>query len=546
MPNTPVKFKLGSQTKINKYLNGETGWEVGTFYLTFDSNRLYVGQADGIQLLNKVVQVYSSLDQLPGQGAAHEGDFAYISGSSTNTDGNGNAGKGNILAYYNGNQWIQINYSTDTVNKTLTNQASDVTSGVGIKTTVTDTKDKIVEDTFTIKGAKGAQVTRDGNKGILVTGDTYTLSSTAADNIATLTLDSALQSNSTVKVEGGDNVTIAANADGKGIKISSKNTVNKSAALTLTNNGLVSTITDDKAVSSDALKLGYNIGSTFYGIGSDAKTSELPVYTKKEVDQLFTDLNGVTYCGTVGSSNATYQMNGSYQITKGIAATLEPVHNGDMFLVDADVTYDLGKTAKQGDLLIATGKEDNGVLKTITWTYIPSGDDMAIDTNYNFAGDAAQNSWTVTSYQAGGSKPKQQAGSIKFVKGTALDISSTASPETNLEVTIKHANVTQTIDNKTETSQLGNGGTFTVVNKVTSNDQGHVTAITSTPTKLPVYRTGNDVVAVTGNTATITHFITANGSSVGSGTGTVVSDTLTLTKGADANALSVELTWGSF
>lgn len=541
MPNTPVKFKLGLQTKINEYLNGGTGWEVGTFYLTSDSNRLYVGQANGIQLLNKVVQVYSSLDQLPSQ--AHEGDFAYISGPSDNTDGQGHAGKGNILAYFNGNQWIQINYSTDTVNKTLTNQASDVTSGVGIKTTVTDTKNKIVEDTFTIKGAKGAQVTRDGDKGILVTGDTYTLSSAVTSNTATLTLDSALQDNSTVKVEGGDNVTIAADADGNGIKISSKNTVNKSAALTLTDNGLVSTITDDKAVSSDALKLGYNIGSTFYGIGSDAKTSELPVYTKKEVDQLFTDLNGVTYCGTVGSSNATYQMNGSYQITKGTAATLEPVHNGDMFLVDADVTYASGKTAKQGDILIATGKEDNGVLTTIVWTYIPSGNDTVIDTHYNFAGDAAQNSWTVTS--SAGSKT-EQVGSIKFVKGTALDISSTASPGENLEVTIKHANVTQTIDNKTETSQLGNGGTFTVVNKVTSNEQGHVTAITSTPTKLPVYGTGNDVVAVAGNTATITHFITANGSSVGSGTGAIVSDTLTLTKGADANALNVELTWGSF
>ena len=541
MPNTPVKFKLGLQTKINEYLNGKTGWEVGTFYLTSDSNRLYVGQANGIQLLNKVVQVYSSLDQLPSQ--AHEGDFAYISGPSTNTDGKGNAGKGNILAYFNGNQWIQINYSTDTVNKTLTNQASDVTSGVGIKTTVTDTKNKIVEDTFTIKGAKGAQVTRDGDKGILVTGDTYTLSSAITGNTATLTLDSALQDNSTVKVEGGDNVTIAANADGNGIKISSKNTVNKSADLSLTDGGLVFTITDDKAVPSNALKLGYNIGSTFYGIGSDAKTSELPVYTKKEVDKLFTDLNGITYCGTVGSSNATYQMNGTYQLTKGTAATLEPVHNGDMFLVDADVTYASGKTAKKGDLLIATGAEDNGVLKTIVWTYIPSGNDTVIDTHYKFTGDAAQNSWKVES-QAG--SEKKQVGSIKFVKGTALDISSTAEPGENLEVTIKHANVTQTIDNKTETSQLGNGGTFTVVNKVTSNDQGHVTAITSTPTKLPVYGTGNDIVAVAGNTATITHFITANGSPVGSGTGTIVSDTLTLTEGANSNALSVELTWGSF
>ena len=543
MPNTPVKFKLGLQTKIDQYLNGQTGWEVGTFYLTSDSNRLYVGQADGIQLLNKVVQVYDSLDKLPGTGKAHEGDFAYISGSSTGTDGNGNTGKGNILAYYNGTQWIQINYSTDTVNKTLTNVASDETNGVKIATTITDTNNKTVSDNFTIKGANGAQVTRDGTKGVLVTGDTYTLSSAVASNTATLTLNSALQDDSAVKVEGGDNVTIVADADGKGIKISSKNTVNKSASLTLTDNGLVSTITDDKAVSSTALKLGYNIGSTFYGIGSDSKTSELPVYTKKEVDQLFTDLNGVTYCGTIGSSDATYQMNGDYKVTKGTSATLEPVHNGDMFLVDADVTYALGKTAKTGDLLIATGTEDNGVLTTIVWTYIPSGDDTTIDTHYTFAGDAAQNSWTVSS--KAGSKTNQ-VGSIKFVKGTALDISSTATPGENLTVTIKHDDVTQTIDNKTDTVQLGNGASFTVVNKVTSNAQGHVTGIASTPTKLPTYGTGNDVVAVTNNTATITHFITANGSSIGSGTGTITSDTLTLTKGTNANALNVELTWGTF
>ena len=41
-----VKFKLGTQASLNALKDSQKGWEVGTFYLTSDSSRLYIGQAD--------------------------------------------------------------------------------------------------------------------------------------------------------------------------------------------------------------------------------------------------------------------------------------------------------------------------------------------------------------------------------------------------------------------------------------------------------------------------------------------------------------------
>ena len=40
-----VKFKLGTQASLNTLKDSQKGWEVGTFYLTSDSSRLYIGHA---------------------------------------------------------------------------------------------------------------------------------------------------------------------------------------------------------------------------------------------------------------------------------------------------------------------------------------------------------------------------------------------------------------------------------------------------------------------------------------------------------------------
>ena len=55
-----VKFKLGTQASLNALKN----WEVGTFYLTSDSSRLYIGQEHELALLNKSVEIYDDLNAL--------------------------------------------------------------------------------------------------------------------------------------------------------------------------------------------------------------------------------------------------------------------------------------------------------------------------------------------------------------------------------------------------------------------------------------------------------------------------------------------------
>ena len=99
-----VKFKLGTQTSLNALKNDPAKkWEVGTFYLTSDSSRLYIGQENELALLNKSVEIYDSLDKLKVKTTVStKGDIAYCV-------------KENILAYYDGEHWNQINPDDDTI-----------------------------------------------------------------------------------------------------------------------------------------------------------------------------------------------------------------------------------------------------------------------------------------------------------------------------------------------------------------------------------------------------------------------------------------------
>ena len=73
-----VKFKLGTQASLNTLKASQKGWEVGTFYLTSDSSRLYIGQADELALLNKSVEIYDNLNTLKAKTTVStEGDIAY-------------------------------------------------------------------------------------------------------------------------------------------------------------------------------------------------------------------------------------------------------------------------------------------------------------------------------------------------------------------------------------------------------------------------------------------------------------------------------------
>lgn len=541
-----VKFKLGTQASLNTLKASQKGWEVGTFYLTSDSSRLYIGQADELALLNKSVEIYTNLATLKAKTTTStEGDIAYCVTE-------------NVLAYYNGTTWNQINPDDDTILTALTQVVSSVTDGVKITTggTNSDPKKNVTAADVTITGAKGAKVAMANNKALTITGDTYTLNvqeHADATNDIDLVLDSALQDDSTVHIKGGDNVTITKVADSNGIQIASKDTKLNGIILGLNKDGELQVGASDTAGTTGLLKkqkLGYFVDGSYYGIGSDDETKrvDLPVYSKEQVDALINKLDGMTYRGTIGTSGTTFTMDASFNVLKGGTAT--DIHIGDMFLVQGSkLTYATGKTAGIGDLLIATAKdgksETNGVLAIgdVEWTYVPSGNDAQIDTTYIFKAEGATDSMTVTSSNGGG-----VVGKIAFAEGDGIVIDSTdnggQSPN-QLSVTIKHDTyeTTPTTDGKS----LTNGGTFDIIDSVTY-DNGHITGINTKTIQTLEYKPGPDSATRDDatNTVTVAHTLQAGTSLVSDKNAKMVlkSDTLKLT--ASGSTVTADLVWGSF
>lgn len=483
---------------------------IGTFYLTSDSSRLYIGQADELALLNKSVEIYDSLNALKAKGKSYEGDIAYCVDE-------------NVLAYYNGTTWAQINPDDDTILTALTQVVSSVDKGVKITTggTNDDPSKTITAADVTITGAKGAQVAMANNKALTITGDTYALNvqeHSGTTNDIDLVLDSALQDDSTVHIKGGDNVTITKIADSNGIQIATKDTKLNDISLGLGDNGELQVGASDTGNTNvlKKQKLGYFVDGSYYGIGSDTKQVDLPVYSKDEVDNLIKKLDGMTYRGTIGTSGTTFTMDASFNVLKGGTAT--EIHIGDMFLVQGgSLTYVTGKTAKTGDMLIATAKdgksETNGVLAIgdVEWTYVPAGDDSYIDTTYIFKASGTTDSMTITSSNGGGT-----IGKIAFTEGDGIVIESTdnggGSPN-QLSVNIKHGtyDTAKTTDNKS----LTNGGTFDVIDSITYNN-GHISGINTKTIHTLEYKPGPDNVSKdeNANSVTISHTLQAGTSLV--------------------------------
>lgn len=536
-----VKFKLGTQASLNTLKNTVKGWEVGTFYLTSDSSRLYIGQENELALLNKSVEIYDNLNTLKAKTTVStEGDIAYCVNE-------------NVLAYYNGTTWNQINPDDDTILTALVQSVSSVTDGVKITTggTNSDAGKTVTSADVTITGVNGAKVAMASNKALTITGDTYTLNAQEhATNDIDLVLNSELQDDSTVHIKGGDNVTITKITDSNGIQIAAKDTKLNDISLGLGDNGELQVGASDTGNTNvlKKQKLGYFVDGSYYGIGSDTKQVDLPVYSKEQVDNLFKKLDGMTYRGTIGTSGTTFTMDASFNVLQGGTAT--DIHIGDMFLVQGgSLTYATGKTAGIGDLLIAaaaSGKtETNGVLAIddVEWTYVPSGDDAQIDTTYIFKASGTTDSMTITSSNGGGT-----VGKIAFTEGDGIVIESTdngGTSPTELSVNIKHDtyDTTPTTDNKS----LTNGGTFNVIDSITY-DNGHITGINTKTIQTLEYKPGPDSASkdADANSVTVTHTLQAGSNLVSDTNAKMVlsSDTLKLT--ASGNTVTADLVWGSF
>lgn len=210
-----LNFARGTQHNLDLIKTG--GAVDGTFYLTSDTNRLYVGTADknAVPVAESIVKVadFSSLPQLPAtgiHGSASMGTIYYLISE-------------NILCIPNstGNAWIQINADTNNdtyvTDLTITEHETETNTFVfSIKQSKKDEKSgAIVEQTpivanFTVPKS-------------MINDTAVSINSSVKDNAITFKTEGNGSDGDGVILTGGSNVTITSTEKNK-VNINSKDT----------------------------------------------------------------------------------------------------------------------------------------------------------------------------------------------------------------------------------------------------------------------------------------------------------------------------------
>lgn len=529
-----VGFKLGTQAKVDALLKTPgTSVVEGSFYLTSDTHRLYIGQKatasdTNAQLfpVNEGVITVANVANLPtvseSDKPVYAGRFYYVT-------------NGNILCVYNGKSWVQINTNTDTV---INSHSYSIDGG-----TITDnihlSNGKDQNATFTVTGANGVQISGTGTT-LTITGDKYSLSSTVASNKATVKLDSANTTNDTsVVLAGGENVTITQDAGTKEVTIKSNNTKLTSLTGAAVENGEGFTITGNNSDGSKATAATINpqikVGKTTQPVAKFVNgTATLDVYSTKDIDDKMKALNAMVYKGTLGKA--------------GTVKTL-PTTNiciGDTYLAAENVTIN-EHTVYAGSLIIARGTEDaSGFITTesLVWDIVESTKDA--DTQYNFQ--------TIEGGIKLHSSTGRPAGQLVINGGTDVAVA-TASSDASADqtLTVNHKAVARADSADPDLSQTKNASTdVTVITGVTTSETGHVTGVKTRKIKLvdsnTTLKSISNAVTAASNIATVTSTVKgtlgAGADTSATGTFKVASTSMTVT--GSSNQVNIDLTWGTF
>lgn len=577
-----VKFLRGLQANLPA---DGSGVQDGVFYLTTDTNRLYVGQGTSKKLLNQTVQIVSSLDDLTtlstqwatdGTSNSHINDFYYISPPK------------NILAVYTGTGadggWVQINPDHNTtVNGTSLEATSTTTNNVTLTLDIEDSDNTPdLDSSVHFVGDGTAHVGVDNNGNIKITGDQYTLSApsvTADKRTATVTLtnNNNTSLNSTLVIESANPTLLSIENDSNKIKLTPYNTTldggSAAASVTVNNGTLGISVTDSDGgnVSDSKARIGLSLNDGTYAplIQAAEGTNTGAIYSKAEIDNKLAGLDGMTYKGTIGATGATI----SELPTTG-------VKNGDVYVITSSGYTGFGENAhidsdtgfstagvRVGDMLIAKGTESLQTISgttdyfinsnDLTWTYIPSGNDSLDVVTYNAIMNAANNSVGLEN------ENNETIVQHNLVGGTNVELSSTLTSGGNrtnniLTTTINHETIgTTTAPAATLT---GHANSFTAIKDIQVSN-GHVTSIT-TDTFEPI------IWQLSGATATATannnfNLTTGNGVSDVDVTINLLdssnndhtiesqakfnlhSDTIHISAGANG-AMTMNLEWGTF
>lgn len=542
-----VGFKMGTQDALDALLKLGTaaGATDGTFYLTSNTNRLYIGKSDGsIAPVNEGVITVDNVDALKTI-TAQSGAFYY-------------AKTENVLCVRSGNNWVQINAIV--TNKSLSQVASNVDGGAALQTILLDSRDENVNQTFKVKGDGGITVTGAGDT-ITVTGDPLTLSTSAADNVASATFKAGGAEQTLQIGKGNDNITIG--ATGNKITISSKDTYVNQLSHTNAAQGftILGTTNAGDAIGGTTINPIIKLDSASQNDASSIKfengTATIPVYTVGEVNTIRDNLtkkinddlkafNAMEYKGTVGTSSTE---------RSELPGVSDNVKNGYSYLVSGTLTYG-GTTYPAGTLVVASGSEDSssGYLTDIKWSFVTGS---TADTTYSafITTDGALNLQAST-----GGDP---VAIVNVVAGNEMEVAKNAAGSGSTQVyTVNHKTYdSKTYDTAAATSADAMDAVQTdyeieAITGITVTN-GHITGVTSK--KYTVKDTNVKLTSTTAkveaanNVATVTHTtILTDGagqaitSDSGAASFVVESSSLEVTANTNKNGVVMNLVWGSF
>lgn len=511
-----VKFLRGLQTN----LPADGSAVDGVFYLTTDTNRLYVGQGTNKKLLNQTVQIVSSVQDLTDLTTAwgasanqHINDFYYVSGK-------------NILAVYTGTGadqgWVQINPDTNTtVTGTSLTPALSSTDDVTVTLDITDSNNtQNLDSNVHFIGDNGVHVSVDNGK-VKIAGEEYSLSEPSAvvGNATTITLtnDTDNSKNSSFSIEGAGGVTVS--KTGSKITLTSANTTLNSGSTTIAvDDGEISidvSDSDNNTASGSIQRVGVALNNGTYAPIDQmaAGTQTGAIYSKTEIDNMIGGLNGMTYKGSIASTGGSVSQLPS-----------SGVKNGDVYVV-AENGFDLttgnanfsaadlllmganGARVRVGDMVITKGTEtyttvssttDYFITSNLEWTYIPSGNESLDIVTYEADHDNVSHTFSLKNGL------NETIATHTLIAGTDIALSSAVSGtgDTTIATTINHGTITTSAPTAAATLSSGTAS-FTAIKGLTISN-GHVTAI-ETDTFTPV-------------TYTLTGATSAQGSNVFDGT----------------------------
>lgn len=535
-----VGFKLGTQAALDTMYTNKTATE-GIFYLTNDTNRLYIGKTGGeVAAVNEGVITVDAIANLPTGSNRITGSFYYATAE-------------NVLCVFNGSSWVQINAIV--TNKSMGTVLTDTSGTVAVKTTITDSQNKTLNTQYTVTGADGITVSSTGTA-MTITGDPInvtTAAGTANDATVTIASDSKT-TNGSFDIKGGSNVTVTASGDV--ITVAAKDTKTKSVSTSNhATSGFNIIVTDSDNVSKNGqLDPIIKIGKTESEVKFVNGVADLNVYTISETDGLISKVNSdfeaalrgfnaMEYQGTVGTSTAN----------AGVSLPTTNVKSGYSYLVTGDsfVGAD-GKSYPAGTLVVAYGIEDEaGYLNPIQWSYVTGS---VTDTQYT--GTAISGGMTLTQ--------KNNNAVVMSLKAQAdedsdIVITSSANSGTSQILSFAHKKYSDGVtgtDDATQPATMEAVSTYNipVISGITVKN-GHITGYTTktykvvdTNSSLSIATTVSaDTSKTTGTVAQA--FTLTNGKNQGAVSNsnfTINSSTLEVTANTGKTGLVMNLVWGSF